>query len=98
MLRLCSVFEPDPATLTGRGNLFDPIGGIQNHTASLTRALDDVEQTVITSRLGGPTGAARLASRATVLRVGAPIRHPRPSVIPSTCGPAGSLCPPADGM
>jgi glycosyltransferase involved in cell wall biosynthesis len=77
VLRLCSVFEPDPATLAGRGNRFDPIGGMQNHTASLTRALDalGIEQTVITSRLGGPTGAVQLTSRATVVRVGAPIRH-----------------------
>jgi 2-deoxystreptamine N-acetyl-D-glucosaminyltransferase/2-deoxystreptamine glucosyltransferase len=79
VLRLCSVFEPDPATLAGRGIRFDPIGGMQNHTASLTRALDALgfDQTVVTSRLGGPTGVAPFAETATVVRVGAPIRHLR---------------------
>src|SRR4051812_6131789 len=79
VLRLCSVFEPDPAALAGRGTRFDPIGGMQNPPASLTGALDrlGIEQTVVTSRLGGPTGATAFASRSTVVRVGAPIRHLR---------------------
>src|SRR5215210_5029470 len=38
VLRLCSVFEPPPSALVGRGVKFDPIGGMQNHTAELTRA------------------------------------------------------------
>ncbi len=40
VLRLCSVFEPPPSALVGKGVKFDPIGGMQNHTAELTRALD----------------------------------------------------------
>ena len=54
VLRLCSVFEPEDSHV-GRV-AYDPIGGMQNHTASLTRALDarGVQQTVVTSRLGGP--------------------------------------------
>ncbi len=58
VIRLCSVFEPPPASLNGRGIRFDPIGGMQNHTAALTRALDalGVEQDVVTTR---PPGAPR---------------------------------------
>lgn len=79
VLRLCSVFEPDPATLRGRGAAYDPIGGLQNHAGALTRALDElgVTQTVFTSRLGGPVTEIPVGDRATVLRVGAPIRHLR---------------------
>src|SRR5215203_2095398 len=39
VLRLCSVFEPPPSALVGRGAKFDPIGGMQNHTAELTRVI-----------------------------------------------------------
>jgi len=37
-----------PSALVGKGVRFDPIGGVQNHTAELTRALDrrGVVQTV----------------------------------------------------
>lgn len=74
VLRLCSVFEPpehvDPATVAR----FDPIGGMQNHTAELTRALDRLgfRQTVVTSRPPGYPSVSR-AGRFTVHRVGLPI-------------------------
>jgi glycogen(starch) synthase len=79
VLRLCSVFEP---ARTGRGldaraARFDPIGGMQNHTAALTRALDEQghRQTVVTSRLAAPPGTERLGCRAQVHRVGLPVRR-----------------------
>ncbi|MDQ4027891.1 MAG: glycosyltransferase family 4 protein [Actinomycetota bacterium] len=74
VLRLCSVFEPpehvDPATVAS----FDPIGGMQNHTAELTRALDRLgfRQTVVTSRPPGYPPVSR-AGRFTVRRVELPI-------------------------
>jgi hypothetical protein len=33
VLRPCSVFEPPPSAGAGKGAKFDPIGGMQNHTA-----------------------------------------------------------------
>ena len=56
VLRLCSVFEP--LSVDGRSARFDPIGGMQNHTATLTRCLDarGLAQTVVTSRLAGRRG------------------------------------------
>ncbi|MGY1836929.1 glycosyltransferase [Blastococcus sp. SYSU DS0510] len=86
VLRLCSVFEPLPdpgrgpdAELDGRTARFDPIGGMQNHTAALTRCLDaqGVAQTVLTSRLAGPRGTSRLGDGARVVRVGLPVRFLR---------------------
>ena len=82
VLRLCSVFEP-PSTDDGtpgfseRSARFDPIGGMQNHTAALTRCLDAQghRQTVLTSRLAGPRGSDRLGRAARVHRGG--IRIPR---------------------
>jgi hypothetical protein len=52
VLRLCSVFEPPPSALVGKGVRFDPVGGMQNHTAELTQALDrrGVLQKVLTTR------------------------------------------------
>jgi glycogen(starch) synthase len=75
VLRLCSVFEPPPSALTGRGVRFDPIGGMQNHTAQLTRALAalGVEQEVITHHPPGATKTERLCSGAIVHRFGLPI-------------------------
>ncbi|MEP6851571.1 MAG: glycosyltransferase family 4 protein [bacterium] len=77
VLRLCSVFEPDVGQV-GRPQ-FDPIGGMQNHTASLTRTLDrlGVEQTVVTSRLGDATGVTPLGRCSEVVRVGLPTRRVR---------------------
>jgi hypothetical protein len=48
VLRLCSVFEP--RDLTPAWVAYDPIGGMQNHVAELTRCLDrlGVGQLVVT--------------------------------------------------
>ena len=72
VLRLTSVFEPAPAVLDEGSARFDPIGGMQNHTAALTRCLDarGLEQTVLTSRLAAPTGSTQLGERAVVRRTG----------------------------
>jgi glycogen(starch) synthase len=107
VLRLCSVFEPAPpagppeaATLAGeldrRAARFDPIGGMQNHTAALTRCLDEQghEQTVVTSRLAGPYGWESLGRRARVYRTGLPIPRLRQlwalTALPTVLRPAGS--------
>lgn len=91
VLRLCSVFEPEtpaatpragagagaglPGALDGRAARFDPIGGMQNHTATLTRCLDAQghRQTVVTSRLAARAGVGSLGRAATVRRTGLPI-------------------------
>jgi 2-deoxystreptamine N-acetyl-D-glucosaminyltransferase/2-deoxystreptamine glucosyltransferase len=86
VLRLCSVFEPpatrrraEPGALPGeldhRAARFDPIGGMQNHTATLTRCLDarGVQQTVVTARLAGPRGTTPLGRDARVHRTGLPV-------------------------
>ena len=60
VLRLCSVFEP--ATLSGRSAGYDAIGGMQNHTAELSRHLDKMgaRQLILTSRLDGPAWPGRI--------------------------------------
>ncbi|MGY1707492.1 glycosyltransferase family 4 protein [Geodermatophilus sp. SYSU D00697] len=86
VLRLCSVFEPPPAVRSaGSGSVpgelehrtarYDPIGGMQNHTATLTRCLDaqGAVQTVVTSRLAGPRGTTPLGRAARVHRTGLPV-------------------------
>jgi 2-deoxystreptamine N-acetyl-D-glucosaminyltransferase/2-deoxystreptamine glucosyltransferase len=80
VLRLCSVFEPPPEALArADAAAYDPIGGMQNHTAELTRGLDrlGVTQHVLTSRLGAARSRTRLGSAATVVRTGAPVRAVR---------------------
>ena len=74
VLRLASVFEPRPGE-AGDAR-FDPIGGMQNHAASLTRCLDEagVTQTVVTARLGGRAGS-ETRSRTRVVRVGVRMRR-----------------------
>jgi glycogen synthase len=81
VLRLCSVFEP-PASARPQVHDqagFDPIGGMQNHTANVTRALDrrGIRQTVITSRLGGPQSDSPFGDHARILRVGLHTRRLR---------------------
>ena len=75
VVRLCSVFEPPAASLVGRGVRFDPIGGMQNHTASLTRALDalGVVQDVVTTRPPGAPARHGVGRNATVHRLGLPV-------------------------
>jgi glycosyltransferase involved in cell wall biosynthesis len=77
VLRLCSVYEPLPDALLRPGAAwYDPIGGMQNATAQLTRCLDaaGVRQVVITSRLGGPRGRQQVGEHALIIRTGMPIR------------------------
>jgi glycogen synthase len=73
VLRLCSVFEP--RDLTPAWVAYDPIGGMQNHVAELTRCLDrlGVAQRVVTSRLAGPADQARFGVRGQVVRTGLPV-------------------------
>lgn len=75
VLRLCSVFEPPDAVLDGDGVRFDPIGGMQNHTGQLTRALAarGVRQTVVTARPPGSPRLQAFAPRAEVRRHGIPV-------------------------
>ena len=75
VLRLCSVYEVPPETLIGRGVHFDPVGGMQSHTASLTRALDalGVAQTVLTTRPPGAPDRRHVGARSVVHRVGLPV-------------------------
>src|ERR671912_2002698 len=77
VLRLCSVFESPPSALVARGVKFDPIGGMQNHTAELTRALDrrGIVQTVLTTRPPTAPYFQRLGDHARVIRLGLPIRR-----------------------
>ena len=80
VLRLCSVFEPPPEALARPdAAAYDPIGGMQNHTAELTRGLDrlGVRQHVVTSRLGGARSRLRSGRATTVVRTGAPTRAAR---------------------
>jgi glycosyltransferase involved in cell wall biosynthesis len=75
VLRLCSVFEPPPMALDGRVARFDPIGGMQNHTAELTRSLDalSVSQLVLTTRPPGAPPEHVVGDAARVVRVGLPV-------------------------
>jgi glycogen synthase len=79
VLRLCSVFEPPDAALSGRGARFDPIGGMQSHTGQLTRALDrrGVRQIVVTHRPPGAPARQRIGECADVHRFGLPIAPAR---------------------
>ena len=80
VLRLCSVFEPPPEALARPdAAAYDPIGGMQNHTAELTRGLDrlGVRQHVLTSRLGALRSRTALGAAATVVRTGVPLRAAR---------------------
>jgi glycogen(starch) synthase len=72
VLRLCSVFEPEAGSIEERAVRFDPIGGMQNHTAALSRCLDEqgLTQTVLTARLAAGCGTSTLGRRGTVRRVG----------------------------
>ena len=80
VLRVTSVFEPPDAVLDGDGAArFDPIGGMQNHTAQLTRALDarGVRQTVVTTRPLGAADRDFIGERAVVHRHGLPVAFAR---------------------
>src|SRR5919107_1326471 len=79
VLRLCSVFEPPDSAIAGRGARFDPIGGMQDHTAALTRRLArrGVAQVVLTTRPPTAPWRQRLGRGANVVRVGLPVRRAR---------------------
>jgi glycosyltransferase involved in cell wall biosynthesis len=79
VLRLCSVFEPPTSALGGRGARFDPVGGMQEHTGSLTRVLADrgLVQVVLTTRPPTAPWVDRPGPRTTVVRLGLPVRHLR---------------------
>jgi len=89
VLRLTSVFEPPDAALADGGVRFDPIGGMQNHTAQLTRALDrrGVAQTVITTRPPGAAPEEPLGTRARLLRHGLGTPFAR-----QLYGPGAAIC------
>ncbi|MGH3178796.1 MAG: glycosyltransferase family 4 protein [Streptosporangiaceae bacterium] len=77
VLRLCSVFEP--TALSQRSALYDAIGGMQNHTAELSRQLDRMSavQLVLTSRLDGPAVRTGFGRHGQVARIGVDIRFGR---------------------
>jgi glycosyltransferase involved in cell wall biosynthesis len=79
VLRLCSVFEPPGSALDAANAKFDPIGGMQEHTASLTRVLSQrgVAQVVLTARPPTAPWLERPDERTAVLRVALPVRRPR---------------------
>src|SRR5215208_271002 len=98
VLRICSVFEPPPSALVGRGVKFDPIGGMQNHTAELTRALDrrGVLQTVLTTRPPTAPHLQRLGDHTRVIRLGLPVRRFRQLYAPQVAVLAPILAARAD--
>jgi glycogen synthase len=75
VLRLCSVFQPPPTALTGRGARFDPIGGMQTHTYELSRSLDllGIQQTIVTTRPPTAPREEALGTYGRVIRLGLPI-------------------------
>ena len=77
VLRLCSVYEAPAQAATRPGGRFDPIGGMQTHTAALTRALDrlGVEQRVLTTRPPGVPADERVGAAGRVVRVGLPVER-----------------------
>jgi glycogen(starch) synthase len=77
VLRICSVFQPPPELALDRAAAFDPIGGMQTHTAELTGALDalGMEQVVVTTRPPGSPQYQQVGTRARVVRVGWPVRR-----------------------
>lgn len=79
VLRLCSSFEPPTPALAPRFAAFNVVGGMQNHVANLTRALDrqGVAQTVLTSRAPTAPLAQRIGERGLVLRPGLAVARAR---------------------
>jgi len=94
VLRLCSVFEPEATHFDDDAARFDPIGGMQNHTAALSRCLDalGVQQTVLTARLAASRGVSPLGERGTVRRVG--VRSSRLRQLWGVCALRRVLAPP----
>jgi glycogen(starch) synthase len=79
VLRLCSAFEPPASALGRRYVRFNTVGGMQNHVANLTRALDGrgVVQTVLTSRPPTAPRVERVGAGSRVVRLGLPVARRR---------------------
>jgi glycosyltransferase involved in cell wall biosynthesis len=78
VLRLASVFQvPDSSLCAAAG--WDAVGGMQTHTACLTRELDrlGLEQTVVTAWRPATPRREPIGRRSRVLRVGVPIHRVR---------------------
>ena len=82
VLRLCSVFEP--AALGERSARYDAIGGMQNHTAELSRQLDRMgaRQLILTSRLDGPPSRTGFGRHGQLVRTGLDMRRARQAWAP----------------
>lgn len=92
------MFEP-PAAVVGPGAVgFDPIGGMQNHCAQLTRALGalGVHQVVLTHRPPGAPRRQRLTDSAVVRRFGLPVPWGRQLYSVPAAMAAWRLAPRAD--
>ena len=92
------MFEPPASALVGKGVRFDPIGGMQNHTAELTRALDrrGIVQMVLTTRPPTAPYFQRLGEHARVIRLGFPVRRFRQLYAPQAAIIAPILAARAD--
>jgi glycogen synthase len=79
VLRLCTSFMPPAKSLKGTNGRCDPVGGMQNHTFELTKALDrlGVEQIVVTTRLPNTAARQKIGSRSQIIRLGIPINRLR---------------------
>ena len=78
ILRICSVFGVRGAALR-QGVAFDALGGLQNHASAITEDLDGrghVQEIVTAYRPGAPR-LEPWADRATVHRLGVPVRRMR---------------------
>ncbi|GGO00977.1 glycosyl transferase [Microbispora rosea subsp. aerata] len=75
VLRLCSVFAAPVTALYGRGVRFDPVGGMQNHCARLSEALDrlGVRQTIVTTRPPTAPRTEDFGRHGRVVRLGLPV-------------------------
>jgi glycosyltransferase involved in cell wall biosynthesis len=70
-MRLCPAFEPPPSALRRRFAASNPVGGVQMHTAHLTRALDahGVGHTVLTRRTPTAPMLEQVGRHGRVVRV-----------------------------
>jgi glycosyltransferase involved in cell wall biosynthesis len=86
VLRLASAFEPPAGALAPEHVRFNPVGGMQNHVANLTRGLDrlGVVQDVVTTRPPTAPHLERVGARARVVRLGLPgvTRHRQGYAVP----------------
>jgi glycosyltransferase involved in cell wall biosynthesis len=76
---MCPGFEAPPSALDPRFAAFNPVGGVQSHSANLTRGLDrlGIAQTVLTSPVPTAPVRERVGQSATVLRLGLPVARRR---------------------